>query len=949
MMKSVIALVTILILSFPIDAQNITNKKSTSQKHTITLYGGVFDSFTKVGLPAKVTLMDSDSVVIDTITASQWSDDSQFTFTVPALPNDYIIKAEYLNYQTNYIHYTIKHIARNTYFELPDIFLKKKRNDDIYKSVDLDGVVIKGTRIKMVYKKDTIIYDASAFKLPEGSMLDALVRQLPGAQLKDNGDIYINGRKIDYLTLNGTDFFKGKNKVMLDNLPYYTVKNIKVYNKSTEKSRLAGEDIEKKDYVMDVLLKREYNQGFLGNIEMAAATSNRYLARMLGIRYTDHSRATLYTNINNINEDRKPGYNDEWEPSNNPTGLKATKSVGMEIQLNDKDKRWEESFTANANYTDADDNSKTNTTTFSNGGNILGYNTNNTRQKSLSIEAYNNIWFKHKKFYSQSELTFSYNHIKPNNISSQYTYNILGDTINSNSRYSISKYKTLYLRGDITLGQSLPWGDDIRLELNGNYTKDNPANTYTKNIINYPQQHKQTYLHNYSDNHSNQYNYQSKLTYTLHFLNKWNFAPFASYSQNFNSSNSLLFHLQQLDSIWGANIQKALIDQLPSTRELLLSTIDNDNSRRYNILQRQHTEGISIYKQKADHNGHYWRISFDVPLNNIYERLNYHNTSVDTTTQRRYTLFNPQAMLMIHTDSFYTYSIMRRQEIAVNYVSLMPFTDTSNPLQKRIANPGLKNRVSYTFNTNMSWSHPAINQHIGCSINGEIIHNNTGFRRSYNSSTGAYTLKSDNVNGNWNINGDFSFGRSIDKAKLFMVDTRTNITYSHSVDFDTQHDGESTILSKVNNWNTQQEAQITYSKGAFTLSIGGTVKWTHANSKRSNFSTINVWDYNYGLNLRCQLPFKIDLATDAKVFSRRGYQGADMNTNDMIWNASLSRSILSGNVILKLDAFDILKQLDQKNTYINSQGRYESWNNCIPRYAMMHVIYKLNNKSKKKE
>ena len=51
------------------------------------------------------------------------------------------------------------------------------------------------------------VYDASAFALPEGSMLDGLVRQLPGAELKSNGDIYINGEKIDYLTLNGRDFF----------------------------------------------------------------------------------------------------------------------------------------------------------------------------------------------------------------------------------------------------------------------------------------------------------------------------------------------------------------------------------------------------------------------------------------------------------------------------------------------------------------------------------------------------------------------------------------------------------------------------------------------------------------------------------------------------------------------------------------------------------------------
>lgn len=62
---------------------------------------------------------------------------------------------------------------------------------------------MKGTRIKMAYKNDTIVYNASAFQLPDGSMLEALVRQMPGVELKDDGTILVNGEKVDFLTLNG--------------------------------------------------------------------------------------------------------------------------------------------------------------------------------------------------------------------------------------------------------------------------------------------------------------------------------------------------------------------------------------------------------------------------------------------------------------------------------------------------------------------------------------------------------------------------------------------------------------------------------------------------------------------------------------------------------------------------------------------------------------------------
>ena len=49
-------------------------------------------------------------------------------------------------------------------------------------------------------------------------MLDALIRQLPGVELKDDGRILVNGRYVENLLLNGEDFFKGEPSVMLENL-----------------------------------------------------------------------------------------------------------------------------------------------------------------------------------------------------------------------------------------------------------------------------------------------------------------------------------------------------------------------------------------------------------------------------------------------------------------------------------------------------------------------------------------------------------------------------------------------------------------------------------------------------------------------------------------------------------------------------------------------------------
>lgn len=45
----------------------------------------------------------------------------------------------------------------------------------------------------MVMKGDTLVYDANAFQLAEGSMLDELIRQLPGVRLESGGRITLTG------------------------------------------------------------------------------------------------------------------------------------------------------------------------------------------------------------------------------------------------------------------------------------------------------------------------------------------------------------------------------------------------------------------------------------------------------------------------------------------------------------------------------------------------------------------------------------------------------------------------------------------------------------------------------------------------------------------------------------------------------------------------------------
>lgn len=388
----------------------------------VYLQGTSKDSFTKAMLQAHITVMNADSAVIDTTTAWRWNNEGGWDMQVPARAGMLIIKGECDGYETSFLNFNIRSIGRNSSFKVPPVLLKKKLNEDIYKDVDLDGVVVTGTKIKMTYRGDTIVYNASAFNLPDGSMLDALIRQMPGAELKSNGDIYINGKKLDYLLLNGKDFFKGKNKVMLDNLPYYTVKELKVYNKQTDKSEMLGENVEKKDYVMDVSLKRQYNRGLMANAEVAGGTKERWMARLFSLYFDDHTRLSLFANANNVNETQTPGTEGDWQPSNSPQGQTTTRLVGLHLDTEDKNKVVTDNIDATATWTDAVDEMRSASESFASGGNIFRRSMNLNRQKDFRASLQNNMRLRTGNIGMTSWTSLDYSNSRNNANSRKATY-----------------------------------------------------------------------------------------------------------------------------------------------------------------------------------------------------------------------------------------------------------------------------------------------------------------------------------------------------------------------------------------------------------------------------------------------------------------------------------------------------------------------------------------------
>lgn len=154
-----------------------------------SLFGSVVDSFTGEAVDScLVTVWNVDSThkVAETYNA-KWG----FKLGVP-VSGDYIISYSHPRYMA-----ASRHVRLNfSRHRRPRITLNpaKLRKRPRSKTRELDGgslgeVEVTASKVKMVTRGDTVVYNADAFELANGSMLDALVRQLPGVELK-GGRIY---------------------------------------------------------------------------------------------------------------------------------------------------------------------------------------------------------------------------------------------------------------------------------------------------------------------------------------------------------------------------------------------------------------------------------------------------------------------------------------------------------------------------------------------------------------------------------------------------------------------------------------------------------------------------------------------------------------------------------------------------------------------------------------
>ncbi len=951
----------------------------------LTLKGEVQDIRAhKPLIGANVVLLSADSTVIAQKEARHhwyaeeydW-ETSEFSFEVPAMPAKYIFRISHVGFKTTYVDYKLERIGRREHERgLPPFYLAPQ-------STVLQEVVVTASKVKFYYRGDTLIYNADAFILAEGSMLDALIGQLPGVELKRDGRIYHNGKFVDDLLLNGKQFFSHDRKLMLENLPAYTVKDIAIYNKQTDENEWLGiKDEHSQRYVIDVRLKKEYMIGWIANAEVGGGTDSRYLGRLFALRHSDFSQVGIIANANNLDDDSRPGDNDSWQRSAS-NNLRRTERADIYFNVSDRNKRWEFHADAAVNHQHTEGETRTVRQNYLPTGDTYDHSFSSRRNDDLRLTTYQDFYRNHKNVRWHISPNLKYHRFDHSSDLASATFNApvadvsrqLLDQLYNPTSSRLNLRDTLVnriLRQGVGNGHSLEGtfggGATIKIPHSNENLRLGAYITYNdrnEHLIN--RQHVQyaamslqppTYNHQYTDNHPDR-SVNSSLTvgYNIPLGKGWR-SLFTTYefAHDWRHRRSSLYLLDRLDR------QPGSIDDLPSVSEYQ-QVMDSRNSFDSRSTEDRHKLDVNLgYAFDEKSYGKIWTLlNGNVSVRS--QHLDYQRGRIDTTLCR--TAFTISMADWTYLDLKGGHQIGLTLGVQTNLPDLeqrIDMRDDTDPMNIRLGNPNLRTAVTPEFKINGVYRKKLSYHYL-----------EWGYQRTYNAiamgyvydpQTGVRTYRPENVDGNWTTDGGYTFHCSLDSTKKLNLDIPFHVTFAQSVDLigivggdlksptpevtapslTGRAGGESIVRRLALSLTPTFKADI----GHHHLELTCQPTWERLTGTRPDFQDFHAFTCRTSLAAILKLPWKLDLSTDLGLYSRTGYADENLNTSDLVWNARLSRPFFKGNLLVVVDGFDLLGQLSNVTRTLNAQGRTETYTNVMPRYTLFHIIYRLNKQPKSK-
>ena len=794
-------------------------------------------------------------------------------------------------------------------------------------AIELGEAVVIGKAPEVTVRNDTVEYNADSYKVTEGSVLEDLLKKMPGVEVDSEGKITVNGKEVKKVMVDGKEFFSDDPKVASKNLPAKMIDKLQVLDKKSDMAQMTGFDDGEEETVINLTVKPGMKQGWFGNAYGGYGSKDRYEGNAMVNRFVNNDQITFMGGANNTNN---MGFSDLASTMFSGmgggggrrggfgagSGITSSGNAGLNFSKEFKPDKL--TLGGNTRYSHSDNDARSK----SDRQNILpGDSSSYDNSEAMSRTKSDNFGVDFRLEWKPDTMTqlifrpsFSLSHSMNDNFSDATTLDNERDTVNTNKSSNYSESNGYNLNASIDFSRKLNnKGRVFSATLSGGNSDSYSDGMNRSDIVYF----------NQTDALKN-----SIIDQRSRYDNKgFNYRAYVSWVEPIGHNN----FIQATYSI-SQRKQEALKNVYNQDADGIYNVLDSayNQSYRNNFISQR--ASLSFKSQRA-------KFNYTIGLNLDPSYSSSENFVGDTTLSkitRKVVNLSPMAQFNYMFDKRTNLRIMYNGRTSQpSMTQLQPVADISDPTNITIGNPDLNPRYTNNVFIRFQQFTPEKQRAFMIMANGSYIINDIVSYTSYNQETGVKTTTYKNVNGNYSGNVRMMLNTPL-KNKKFSINSMTMASFANSNGYinEEKNTNRNLILS--------ERGGIDFRSSYLDLGVNGNIRYNATSNSLQKENNQNTFNYGAGGYTTIYLPLNFKIESDVNWSTNSGY-GDGFKQNEVLWNASASKSFLKNNQgTLRFKIYDILQQRSNISRSVTASYIQDSEYNTLGSYFMVHFIYRFS-------
>lgn len=802
-------------------------------------------------------------------------------------------------------------------------------------NLELEAATVTALREPVRTVGDTVIFNPSSFSLEDDAMLEDFLKKIPGLEY-DGKSITLFGRKISSLLVNGRLYFGGDLVAGLKNIAAESIEEVRTYERESDFSRISGIDDGEGRPVLDIRIKKKFMDAWRGDTRTSGGMPSRYKAVFNLNKITDTSRITFVGNLGNVpgaSSISRTGLDSRGSGSR---GESDHRSAGVEYSVRKKNLEIESHLDWNGNNacTKAESESQN---VHAGGSNFvlgnteaLSRNDKLTSESSLEWRPAKNMTVLVKPTLSFTDngrwsnpVTGTWNTYPDDGLSALNTVDQRnavfrrqgsGRLVLQFTRRMSKKGRSFTVRfnGAVSGGDSYNFND-----YRAYYSK---KTTIRKQLVSMPWTNSDASL---------QLSFNEPLGNGFHAQLMINGRRiFHGLERDFYSMQDM-FEWELPRGITRGGAFDSLPDGYAAAKDGELSS---SGSYSGNVLTG--TANIKYVKKKIN-------LTVGLSVKPIWNHVSYSTSDETDGTADSFVCYAAPNISLRFNRS-------KREYLAFTYRSnlntpspanLIPLRNGTNPLAVRIGDPGLKPSFLQTVGLTYNYSRPAKGRSLVCELSARSVDNAFTTSTEYFPETGARVSRNCNISGNFSAEGSIAWNRSF-KGTPFSLGNTLSGGYFRDNTYLYNSSLKADEINTMLRMNVKELLVFMAKWNSLDLSARFGAEFSPSRSLlRRDFSE-KPRSLRGGVEAAKRFPGKWRVSTELGYVGNDGFAFGDLNGDFLIWNASVSKTILSGKGTLRMEMSDIPgTQSSMTHRFAGMTIGATSWNGSV-RYALLTFVYR---------